>query len=157
MSQGAKRGATGIAEIGRIGILVYRDHKRGLAVSLLNMLRGNATAQDPAKVQADLEPLLIEGEQVAVAFKTVRDQLVFTNLRFISIDRMGLTGRKVNYRSIPYGKITMYSAETAGSLDSDVELALWVGSDPNPIKFDIGRSVDIRAVYKVLSHYILTR
>ena len=40
----------------------------------------------PEDVRADVNGLLIDGEYIVSAFQTVRDQLVFTNLRIISID-----------------------------------------------------------------------
>ena len=39
-----------------------------------------------AEVRAEVTGLLIDGEKVEMAFKTVRDQLVFTNKRIIAID-----------------------------------------------------------------------
>ena len=35
--------------------------------------------------------LLVDGERIITAFKTVRDQLIFTNKRIVSIDIQGLT------------------------------------------------------------------
>ena len=53
---------------------------------------------DPIAVNHVHEPInkfLIEGEIVLSAFKTVRDQLVFTNKRIIAANVQGLIGKKL--------------------------------------------------------------
>ena len=95
-------------------------------MGLLSNLRGNATEIDIAKVQAELEPVLVPGESIGRGFKIFRDMFVFTDHRLIMIDKQGLTGSKVNYHSILYRNITQFSVETAGSLDADSELKIWV-------------------------------
>ena len=39
---------------------------------------------DVSSVKTQVFGLLIEGEEIVAAFRTIRDQLVFTNKRFIS-------------------------------------------------------------------------
>lgn len=49
----------------------------------------------PIKTEKVLEPIykfLIDGEEIFSAFKTIRDQLIFTNKRVISANVKGLTG-----------------------------------------------------------------
>ena len=45
-------------------------------------------------VRGEVRGLLIGGEEVFSAFQTVRDQLLFTNKRIISIDVQGITGKR---------------------------------------------------------------
>lgn len=73
----------------------------------------------------------------------------------IFVNKQGMTGKKVDWRSIPYTKITSFSAETAGFMDTDAELRVWVGSAQEPIKIEISRGVPIQEVYQTLSWYIL--
>ena len=47
---------------------------------------------DVSSVKTQVFGLLIDGEEIVAAFRTIRDQLVFTNKRIISIDVQGLTG-----------------------------------------------------------------
>ena len=47
-------------------------------------------------VRDEVNGLLIDGENVEMAFQTVRDQLVFSNKRIIAIDVQGITGKKKN-------------------------------------------------------------
>lgn len=44
----------------------------------------NLTPIDINKIRADVNGLLIRGEEPVMAFKTIRDQLIFTNRRIIS-------------------------------------------------------------------------
>lgn len=46
-------------------------------MGLLQKLAGNAQQIDVSKVQADLAPLLVEGENIEVAFQIIRDQIIF--------------------------------------------------------------------------------
>jgi len=50
-------------------------------VSFLQHLFGNATEIDPAAVQAEFQPVMVNEEAVAKAFKLFRDLLIMTNLR----------------------------------------------------------------------------
>ena len=43
-------------------------------------------------VKGEVYGLLFGGEEVVMAFQTVRDQLIFTNKRIIAVDVQGITG-----------------------------------------------------------------
>ena len=73
----------------------------------------------------DLAPLLIPGEQVLGNYTAMRDYVVFTNKRVISVNVQGVTGKKKDYTSMPYSKITVFSVETSGVLDMDSELEMY--------------------------------
>ena len=124
-------------------------------MGLLQKLAGNATKVSVESVQAELQPLLIEGEKVEIAFKLWRDQIIFTNKRLITIDKQGVTAKKVDYRSIPYSKIVQFSMESAGVLDLDAELKVWVTSLPEPLKFEFSKDAPINDVYALLSEKVL--
>lgn len=112
---------------------------------------------EPIKIEQMLDPInkfLIEGEEVLSAFKTIRDQLVFTNKRIISANVQGLTGKKIDYTSIPYSKIQTFSVETAGLLDLDCELEIYISSI-GKIHFEIKGGFDIVAFNKIISNYVL--
>lgn len=95
-------------------------------MSLMNALMGNANAVDAATVQTELASLLVAGERVEHAYKLVRDLIVFTDKRLLLVDRQGISGKKTEFHSIPYNKITHFSVETAGSFDLDSELKVAV-------------------------------
>ena len=111
----------------------------------------------PIKLEKTLDPIkqfLIEGEELFAAFKTVRDQLVFTNKRVIAANVQGMTGSKVDYTSIPYSKIQTFSVETAGTLDLDCEIELFISS-VGKVKFEIKGNFDVVTFNKIISRYVL--
>jgi hypothetical protein len=122
---------------------------------MLNGLFGNATEVDVKGLQKELDALLAEGEQVLKAFKLVRDLFVFTDKRLILIDKQGLTGKKVEYHSIPYKAISHFSVETAGTFDMDAEMKIYISSSQIPIERQFKRGTDIIGVQKMLAQCIL--
>lgn len=109
---------------------------------------------DTEKTLDGIKELLITGEELLNTFKTTRDQVVFTNKRVIATNVQGITGKKIDYTSIPYNKIQTYSVETAGTFDRDAEIELYVSS-VGKIKFDIKGSSDIVALCKTISEFVL--
>nr|WP_308742288.1 PH domain-containing protein [uncultured Anaerocolumna sp.] len=101
-----------------------------------------------------VEELLIDGEFVTGSYVSIRDRVVFTNKRIISCNVQGLTGKKIDYTSIPYSKIQTYSVETAGLLDLDAELDIWL-SGVGMVRFELSGGVNIKALCKNISEYIL--
>ncbi len=121
---------------------------------MFGRLLGNAGAVSVDNLQRDFGILLGEGEAIHAGFKVFRDTWIFTAKRLILVDVQGMTGRKKEYLSIPYGKITMFSVETTGTFDLDAELKLWIGSNPQPIEKKFNKSVDIYAVQGLLAQLI---
>jgi hypothetical protein len=70
----------------------------------------------PKEIAAKLAPLLVDGEAVHLTFKGMRDSVVFTNRRLITVNVQGMTGKKRDYSSLPCSKIQAWSGETAGML-----------------------------------------
>ena len=62
-----------------------------------------------AEVRDEVNGLLIGGEEIACAFKTIRDQLIFTNKRIISVDVQGITGKRKSFSSMPYSKVQFFA------------------------------------------------
>lgn len=98
--------------------------------------------------------LLISGEYVVDSYVSMRDRVVFTNKRIISCNVQGITGKKIDYTSIPYSKIQCYSVETSGVLDLDAELDIWI-SGLGKIRFELSGSTNIRELCKNISKFIL--
>ena len=98
--------------------------------------------------------LLVEGEVVLQAFKTMRDLLVFTSKRIIAINVQGVTGKKKDFTSLPYSKIQSFSVETAGTFDLDAELELWF-SGLGKVKFEFKGSYDIKLIQKFIAERVL--
>ncbi|MBE7380315.1 MAG: PH domain-containing protein [Leptolyngbya sp. SIO1E4] len=124
-------------------------------MGIISGLLGNAVELKGARLDDLLEAVIIPGEQVEKAYQLIRDIFVFTNKRLILIDKQGVTGKKIEFLSIPYSKITKFAQESAGHFDLDSELKIWVGSDPTPITKEFRKNVNISEVYAVLSRYVL--
>ena len=103
---------------------------------------------------ADLLPLLVDGEQPVVSFKTFRDSATFTTQRLIVRDAQGLTGKKIEMYSLPYSSIHMWSSENAGGmLDRDAEMELWTRA--GHIKVKLKKGIDIRYLDRLIAHCVL--
>ncbi|MEU0102042.1 PH domain-containing protein [Streptomyces sp. NPDC006267] len=117
-------------------------------------LFGNAHTIDPATAQEDYARLLGPGEQVHAAFLLIRDTMLFTDRRLILVDKQGITGKKVEYRSVPYRSITQFAVETAGTFDLEAELSIWVSGHVTPIQKTFTKGVDIYEVQAILAQFV---
>lgn len=124
-------------------------------MGLLDGIMGNASKIDASKIQQEFEQLLVPGETVQHAYQLIRDYFVFTNKRFVLVDKQGLTGSKVEYHSIPYKSITHFSVETAGTFDLDAELKIWISGTQEPIEKQFNKRLSIYEVQRVLASYVL--
>ncbi|NTU92213.1 MAG: PH domain-containing protein [Chlorobiaceae bacterium] len=124
-------------------------------MGLLDGMLGNASKIDPARIQEEFSQILAPGERVEHAYQLIRDYFVFTDKRFVLVDKQGLTGSKVEYHSIPYRSITHFSVETAGTFDLDAELKIWISSTEAPIQKQFNKKLNIYEVQSVLASYVL--
>lgn len=125
-------------------------------MGLFNGLLGNASKMNIEVAQKELQDVLMPEERVDLAFKLVRDLLVFTEKRLIIVDKQGMTGKKVEYKSIPYRSISRFSVETSGHFDLDAELKIWISSAELPAESLQFRSDDsIVAIQKALAQAVL--
>lgn len=125
-------------------------------MGLFSALIGNAGAISQEELQKDYGKLLIDGEEIELGFKLVRDLFIFTTKRLILIDKQGVTGSKVEYKSITYKSISRFSIETAGTFELDAELKIWISSEQLPsIKKQFNKSVNVYDVHKVLATHVL--
>ena len=124
-------------------------------MGLLDGMLGNASKIDARKVQGEFAGILAPGESVEHAFQLIRDLLVFTDKRFVLVDRQGVTGSKVEYHSIPYKSITHFSIETAGTFDLDAELKIWISGTAAPVQKRFNKKLSIYEVQSVLASYVL--
>lgn len=123
-------------------------------MGLLDGVLGNASKIDAAKIQAEFSQILAPGEKVEHAYQLIRDYFVFTDKRFVLVDKQGLTGSKVEYHSIPYRSITHFSVETAGTFDLDAELKIWI-TGGGMIQKQFNKKLSIYEVQSVLAAYVL--
>lgn len=109
-------------------------------------------------VRDDVKGLLIDGEEIVAAFRTLRDQLVFTNKRIISVDVQGLTGKRKSFTTMPYSKVQYFTVQTAGLLEliPDSELYI-IFADGTRCKFEIQGGVNIGKIGRMISQYVLEK
>jgi hypothetical protein len=108
-----------------------------------------------AEAQKEFANILAKSENIEKAYKLIRDMFIFTNKRLILIDKQGLTGKKMDYHSIPYKSVTHFSIETAGNFDLDAELKIWISGSPTPIQKQFNKSLNIYELQSVLAEYVL--
>lgn len=124
-------------------------------MGLMDGILGNASEVRIQDVQTEVGQLLASEEQIEKAYKLVRDLFVFTNKRLILVDKQGMTGKKVEYHSIPYKNIIHFSIETAGHFDLDAELKIWLSGSQLPIQKQFNKTLNIYEVQSVLAGYVL--
>ena len=107
-------------------------------------------------VRSEINGLLINGEEIVSAFKTVRDQIIFTNKRIIAVDVQGITGRRKSYSSLPYAKIQYFAIQTPGFMELIPDCELYIMfSNGFTTTFEFKGNVDIGAIGRMISEYVL--
>jgi hypothetical protein len=124
-------------------------------VGLFNGLLGNASEVKIEEVQREYAHILSPSERIEKAYRLIRDMFIFTNKRQILVDKQGMTGKKVEYHSIPYRSVTHFSIETTGHFDLDAELKIWVSGNHTPIQKQFNKSLNIYELQSVLAEYVL--
>lgn len=125
---------------------------------MIDFENGSLFKLSPVSPESQMDrvgPLLVEGECIIAAFKAIRDSVVFTNKRVIAVNVQGITGRKVDFTSLPYSKVQAYSVETAGTFDFDCELDLFFSGGIGMVRFEIKGNYDIIALSKLIAGYLL--
>ena len=84
------------------------------------------------------------------SYSSMRDYVVFTNKRVISVNVQGLTGKKKDFTSLPYSKVQAFSIETAGHIDLDSELQL-VFSGLGTVVFEFTGSSNIKEIAQLIA------
>ncbi|RCW48787.1 PH domain-containing protein [Halanaerobium sp. MA284_MarDTE_T2] len=120
-------------------------------MGILSGLLGNASEVDVEKVEDNLEKILIEDEKLVRAFKVLRDLMVFTDLRLILVDKQGMTGKKMEYHTIPYESIRHFSVESTGHFDMEAELKIWTAGASEPIIRNFKKGEHIFSVQRTLA------
>lgn len=125
-------------------------------MGLFSALLGNAGTVNQETLVKDYGKLLITGEEIELGFKLIRDTFIFTNKRLILVEKQGITGSKIEYKSITYKSISRFSVETAGTFDLEAELKIWVSSEAHPsVVKQFNKSVNVYDVQNVLAHHVL--
>ena len=77
-------------------------------MGLLSGILGNASKANTNHVEQELQKILLPNEDIEYAYSLVRDIIAFTKYRMIVVDKQGVTGKKISYRTIPYKSISRF-------------------------------------------------
>jgi hypothetical protein len=124
-------------------------------MGLFNALLGTNSKVSPEEIQKRFGHLIVEGERMEQAYRSIRDFFIFTNKRLILVDIQGISGKKAEYFCIPYRSISYYSVETSGTFEIDSELKIWVRGMNEPLKKEFRKDGDLQAIYQVLSRHVI--
>lgn len=109
-------------------------------------------------IPESLNPFISQNEVVQFAAKTVRDVAIFTDKRILVADKQGITGKKIEYYTVPYKSIITYAIETAGTFDLDSEIKLVLsGGITVELKFFKDKKMDglLLRVYNIINDYMI--
>lgn len=117
----------------------------------------NLTQIDNEKINKNVAQLVVPGEETVLGvFKTVRDQVVFTDKRIMTVDVQGITGKRQEIFTIPYNKIQYFGIQTVGFMelipDAEIELSF---TDGKKAKFEFKGRCDILKIGQMISKYAL--
>ena len=114
---------------------------------------------DPKPIENSLKTefqILQKDETVELAFKNGRDMYLITNKRVLSIDVQGLTGKKIEFLSMPFKSIGGFSVKSAGTLSRTVKTTLFISKMEGGLTTDLGKKgTDIFQINNSLGNKIL--
>lgn len=116
------------------------------------------TFYDEVPLSDSLKPFISKNENVCFSVKTYRDVAVFTDKRILVADKQGITGKKIEYYTIPYKNIVTYAVETAGTFDLDSEIKLVLsGGVMVELRFMKDKNMDelLLKVYDLINSFII--
>lgn len=122
-------------------------------MGLLDMVLGNSTEVSQQEINEKFDGVLFDGESVEKGYKVIRNIWLFTSHRLIILDVQGLTGKKKEYHSVPYKSIRQFSVETAGTLDDDCEMKLYVAGLSLPFTYEFKRGTDVIGIQRKLAEH----
>lgn len=99
-------------------------------------------------------PLILDTEEIVGNYKGIRDYVVFTDKRIITLNAHGVAGSKKDFTSLPYSKIQLFSIENDSNVEDDCSLELYVTSI-GKVKFDFSGPNDIVKIGKMIAEHTL--
>ena len=98
---------------------------------------------------------LMEGEEVEVEFKGIRDCMIFTDRRMFVFNAQGLTGKKLEVSSFPWRSIAAFSVENSGTIDLEAELKI-CGSGWGVCEVVLMKGTDTAMVSRYISNKVFS-
>lgn len=119
-------------------------------------MMGNASNISAEDARKKLGSVILDSEDIDLAFKLVRDMIVFTNKRLIVVDKQGMTGKKTTFQSLPYKSISRFTVETSGHFDLDAELNIYISSGAEPaVNLQFTKDKHIETIQQALALAVL--
>ena len=140
-----------------MGLTKHPDKPKGeCAMEFRDKPMQNLIRIKEKEICKNVQELLLDGEQIVGAYKTVRDQAVFTTHRIFMVDMQGMTGTRQEIFVLPYRKILHYGIKTAGFGDPMQASQLTVCfADAHEAKFGFIGQQELFAVANAISRCIL--
>ena len=117
----------------------------------------SASDIDIGQAMSEFQHVLLPGEAVLGAFRTMRDTVLLTDLRIVYVNVQGLTGSKTDCQSVPWRSVVRFSLETAGTFDIDSDMKIWVSGAAAPIEVKISRKSDPQKIQRIMSEQVLQK
>lgn len=125
-------------------------------MGLIGGMMGNASNVSPEDARKKLGSVILDSEDIDLAFKLVRDLVIFTDKRLIIVDKQGMTGKKTTYHSLPYSSISRFTVETSGHFDLDAELKIFISSAAEPaVSLQFTKDKHIETIQQALALAVL--
>lgn len=133
--------------------------KAAAGTNLLQGALNNYSEMDKNSMNSEYGMYLMDGEEITVGFKLVRDALIFTNKRIIFTDKQGATGTKMRVESINLFSVVDVTMETAGFGFDDSELTFTYIKTANlkahdvtyvSHKLEFPKKYNVQPLYKLL-------
>ena len=127
--------------------------------NLMQGILNNYSEMDKESMTSEYGMYLMDGEDITVGFKLIRDALIFTNKRIIFTDKQGATGTKMRVESINLFSIVDVTMETAGFGFDDSELTFTYIKTANlkahevtyvSHKLEFPKKYNVQPLYKIL-------
>ena len=152
-----RKGLSTAARDATMGLTKHPDKPKGECVmEFRDKPMQNLIRIKEKEICKNVQALLLDGESIVGAYKTVRDQVVFTSHRIFMVDMQGVTGTRQEIFVLPYRKIVHFGIQTAGFGDPLQTSELTVCyADEHEMKFGFIGQEELLAVARAISRCIL--
>mmetsp|Transcript_9616 Transcript_9616/g.20813 ORF Transcript_9616/g.20813 Transcript_9616/m.20813 type:complete len:857 (+) Transcript_9616:61-2631(+) len=135
----------------------YEPSSEGAMTKVLGFVN-DAHMKDPVELTNQMREspaLLQQDESIDAAFKCGRDHFLITTKRIIVIDKKGMTGKSVEYKSYPLMYNKAFKIETEGSLLNGSEVKVYTDDDDIKQELAKGQKDNVWAIHEILSEKML--
>ena len=118
----------------------------GSMKSLIAFITDKHLEVDPNAIEEKFKneiPVLQSDETVELAFKHGRDMFIITTKRIMAVDVQGITGKKVEFRSVPYKHMKGFAVESASTLGRSVEAIFYCSKMVGGMNIAFDKKTDI--------------